>query len=123
MQRDLTDSTVLRNQGVGLGYSLLALQSILTAMGRITIHPENLSRELDAHWEVLAEPIQTLLRVKGFEKPYEMLKELTRGETIMKESLKKFILTLKLPKEEENRLLKLTPMNYTGLASSLVTKP
>lgn len=123
MQRDLTDSTVLRNQGVGLGYSLLALQSILTAMGRITIHRENLTKELNGHWEVLAEPIQTLLRVKGFEKPYEMLKELTRGESITQEGLKEFILKLKLSKEEEKRLLALSPTTYTGLASSLVTKP
>jgi len=123
MQRDLTDSTVLRNQGVGMGYSLLATQSILTAMGRITIHKADLQKELDEHWEVLAEPIQTLLRVKGFERPYEILKELTRGQDITKETLKQFILKLKLPKEEEKRLLALTPATYTGLSSSVVTKP
>ena len=123
MQRDLSDSTVLRNQGIGLGYSLLALQSILTAMGRITIHPANLEKELNEHWEVLAEPIQTLLRVKGYEKPYEVLKELTRGEKITKASLRQFILKLKLPKEEEKRLLNLSPMSYTGLSASLVKKP
>ena len=123
MQRDLTDSTVLRNQGIAMGYSLLALQSILTAMSRIAINPLVLDKELDAHWEVLAEPIQTLLRARGYTSPYEMLKELTRGEVIDKATLHDFIRKLKLPKQEEKRLLELTPQTYTGLASTVVTKP
>ncbi len=123
MQRDLTDSTVLRNQGVGLGYSLLALQSILTAMGRITIHKQHLDSELNAHWEVLAEPIQTVLRANGYDHPYELLKELTRGQDITQQTLKQFILGLKLSKAQEQRLLSLTPATYTGLAASVVTKP
>ncbi|MBI5134649.1 adenylosuccinate lyase [Candidatus Uhrbacteria bacterium] len=123
MQRDLTDSTVLRNQGVAMGYSVLALQNIINAMSRVAINPSALHQELDAHWEVLAEPIQTVLRAKGFNHPYEMLKELTRGEVIDRTTLHAFIAKLKLPKKDEKRLLQLTPMNYTGLAATLVTKP
>lgn len=120
MQRDLTDSTVLRNQGVGLGYSIIAIKSTLKGLEKLEINNQKLSNELDEHWEVLAEPIQVVLRKLGYEKPYEALKELTRGEKITQESLHKFIKNLKLNKLEENKLLKLTPKNYIGLASELI---
>ncbi len=120
MQRDLTDSTVLRNLGVPLGHSLLAYKSILTGMSRLTINKEKLNEELEDHWEVLAEAIQTILRKVGHEKPYEKLKELTRGEKVTKEDIRKFIKGLDIPEEEKKKLLKLTPQTYIGLASKLV---
>lgn len=122
MQRDLTDSTVLRNIGVPLGHSLLAYKSILTGLSRLTINKEQLNKELDEHWEVLAEPIQTVLRKVGHEKPYEKLKELTRGEKITKTQIRSFIQKLDIPKEERIKLLKLTPQSYIGIANTLATR-
>lgn len=119
LQRDLTDSTVLRNQGVPLGHSLLALESILTGLSRLTVNTEKLNQELEEHWEVLSEAIQVVLRKVGYPKPYEKLKELTRGQTITKESLREFISGLEISKKEKDKLMKLTPQTYTGLSSIL----
>ncbi len=122
MQRDLTDSTVLRNIGVPLGHSLLAYKSILSGLSRLVVSKQRLNEELEDHWEVLAEPIQTVLRKVGHEKPYEKLKELTRGTTITKKDIQNFIKKLDIPEEEKNKLLKLTPHNYTGIADILAAR-
>ncbi|HBE91309.1 MAG TPA: adenylosuccinate lyase [Gammaproteobacteria bacterium] len=115
-QRDLTDSTVLRNEGLGYGYSLLAWQSTLRGCGKLEANPERLSEDLMANWEVLAEPIQTVMRRYGIEEPYEKLKALTRGRGIDQASLKTFIEDLDIPAEARDRLLALTPASYTGNA-------
>ena len=115
-QRDLTDSTVLRNEGLGYGYSLLAWQSTLRGCGKLEANPERLSEDLMANWEVLAEPIQTVMRRYGIEEPYEKLKALTRGRGIDQASLKTFIEDLDIPAEARERLLALTPASYTGNA-------
>ncbi len=120
MQRDLTDSTVIRNQGVPLAHSLLACKSILDGMSRLTVNKQKLNEELDDHWEVLAEAIQIILRKVGYDKPYEKLKELTRGHAISKNDMMTFVQGLKIPKAEKEKLLKLTPQTYIGLASKLV---
>ena len=119
MQRDLTDSTTLRNQGSALGYSFLALKNILKGLSRITIHKRKMSAELDNHWEVISEAIQTVLRKSGQSKAYEQLKELTRGETINRKVLADYILELDIPKEDKDMLLSLTPQTYTGAASKI----
>ncbi len=119
MQRDLSDSTVLRNQGVALGYAILSIKSTLKGLAKLEINKKQISCELDNHWEILAEPIQVILRKTGYKNPYEALKELTRGEKITKKDLHKFINNLKTNKQEKNKLLKLTPANYIGLASKL----
>ncbi|MEY3943013.1 MAG: hypothetical protein RLZZ133_703, partial [Pseudomonadota bacterium] len=115
-QRDLTDSTVLRNMGVGLGHSLLAFDSCLKGMGKLEVNEARLAQDLDASWEVLAEPIQTVMRRYGLPEPYEQLKALTRGKGITEETLKAFMQKLKLPKPVKESLLKLTPSTYIGLA-------
>jgi adenylosuccinate lyase len=120
MQRDLTDSTTLRNQGVALGHSYLALQNILKGLSRITINKTQRLKELDNHWEVLTEAIQTILRKSGKTNAYEQLKDLTRGKSINAESLAKFISELKISDEDKRTLLNLTPKSYTGLSSKLV---
>lgn len=122
LQRDLTDSTVLRNQGVGLAYSLLALKMTLKGLSKLEVNKNKIAEELNSHWEVLAEPIQVVLRKVGYNKPYETLKNLTRGEKIGKAQIQKFIRTLKISKLEKDNLLKLTPENYIGLAPKLVDK-
>ena len=119
MQRDLTDSTTLRNQGSALGYSFLALKNVLKGLSRITIHKHKMSAELDNHWEVVSEAIQTILRKHGQSKAYEQLKELTRGETINRKVLADYILELNIPKEDKDMLLSLTPQTYTGAASKI----
>ncbi len=119
MQRDLTDSTTLRNQGSALGYSFLALKNVLKGLSRITIHKHKMSAELDNHWEVVSEAIQTILRKHGQSKAYEQLKELTRGETINRKVLTDYILELDIPKEDKDMLLSLTPQTYTGAASKI----
>ena len=119
MQRDLTDSTTLRNQGSALGYSFLALKNILKGLNRITIHKHKMSAELDNHWEVVSEAIQTVLRKSGQSKAYEQLKDLTRGETINRKVLADYILELDIPKEDKDMLLSLTPQTYTGAASKI----
>ncbi len=121
-QRDLTDSTVLRNMGVALGYSVLALASLQRGMDKLEVNHEALAADLDAAWEVLAEPIQTVMRRHGLPNPYERLKELTRGKSITKESLAAFIDTLDLPTPERERLKALTPAGYTGLAAELARR-
>jgi adenylosuccinate lyase len=119
-QRDLTDSTVLRNMGVGFGYSLLGYDSCLRGLNKLEINSAKLSEDLDNSWEVLAEPIQTVMRRYGIENPYEQLKELTRGKGgINKASLHAFIETLKIPAEAKKALLEMTPTSYTGKAAQL----
>ena len=121
-QRDLTDSTVLRNMGVALGYSLLAWQSLLTGMNKLEINHEALAADLDAAWEVLAEPIQTVMRRFGVTGAYEKLKEVTRGKTVTAEALHGLIRTLEIPEAEKQRLLALTPGSYTGKAAELARR-
>jgi adenylosuccinate lyase len=117
-QRDLTDSTVLRNLGVAFGYSLLAYDSCLRGIGKLEVDSARLQADLDNNWEVLAEPIQTVMRRYGIENPYEKLKELTRGKSgITRESLQVFIQKLGIPDEAKARLLALTPASYTGNAA------
>lgn len=119
-QRDLTDSTVLRNLGVGLGYALIAYQSTLKGISKLEVNRDRLLDELDHNWEVLAEPIQTVMRRYGIEKPYEKLKELTRGKRVNAEGMKTFIESLAIPEEEKIRLKELTPANYIGRAVKMV---
>jgi len=115
LQRDLTDSTVLRNMGVGFGYSLIAYLSTLKGFGKLKLNNHILEKDLDNAWEVLAEPIQTIMRKHGIEKPYEKLKELTRGnDAINQQTIINFINSLNLPEEEKKILLNLQPSNYTG---------
>jgi adenylosuccinate lyase len=121
-QRDLTDSTVLRNMGVGLGYALLGYDSLAKGLGKLEVNEAALADDLDSAWEVLAEPIQTVMRRFGLPNPYEQLKELTRGKAITQESIRAFIEGLDLPKAEKARLLKLTPGSYTGLAQDLARR-
>ena len=120
IQRDLTDSTTLRNQGVALGHSYLALQNILKGLSRITINKVQMSAELNNHWEVLGEAIQTILRKSGKQDAYEQLKSLTQGQSINAESMAEFISGLKISDEDKQTLLELTPELYTGLSSKLV---
>jgi adenylosuccinate lyase len=119
MQRDLTDSTVLRNIGVAFGYTLLAYDSCLRGLNKLEVNAAKLESDLDANWEVLAEPVQTVMRRYGIENPYEQLKELTRGKGITKEALREFIGTLAVPQEAKDLMLAMTPANYTGLAAEL----
>ncbi len=116
MQRDLSDSTVMRNIGVPLAHSVLSCESILKGLSRLGVNKEKLKEELEEHWEVLAEPIQTILRKYGDEKGYEKLKILTRGEKITKEKISEFVETLSIPKEEKKKLQNLTPSTYLGYA-------
>jgi adenylosuccinate lyase len=122
-QRDLTDSTVLRNMGVALGYALLGYESLLRGLDKLEANPARLAEDLDHNWEVLAEPIQTVMRRYGLEKPYEQLKKLTRGqEGITKESLARFILDLAIPDDAKQRLLAMTPASYTGKGAELARR-
>ena len=120
MQRDLSDSTTLRNQGVALGYSYLALRNISKGLGRITIDKSKLTQELDNHWEVLAEAIQTILRKSGNPDAYEQLKEIVRGQSITAETVTGFISLLKISNADKKVLMNLTPESYIGLAPKLV---
>ncbi len=121
-QRDLTDSTVLRNVGVALGYSVLAWDSCLRGLGKLEINRERLAEDLDANWEVLAEPIQTVMRRYGIENPYEQLKELTRGRSITAAQLAAFVETLAIPEEAKVRIRALTPATYIGKAAELARR-
>jgi adenylosuccinate lyase len=121
-QRDLTDSTVLRNIGVGIAHTSIAIQSSLKGISKLQINVENIEADLDNNWEVLAEPTQMVMRRYGIEKPYEKLKELTRGNRITPEDLKVFIETLKIPAEAKKSLLALTPRDYTGHAEKLANE-
>jgi adenylosuccinate lyase len=115
-QRDLTDSTVLRNLGVGLAHALIAYQSTAKGMSKLAVDDACIDADLDANWEVLAEPIQTVMRRYGIAKPYEKLKELTRGQKVTKEDIHAFIEQLAIPSEAKDTLLKLTPGSYIGNA-------
>jgi adenylosuccinate lyase len=121
-QRDLTDSTVLRNVGVAVSHSLIAWRSIERGLERIDVDQTRLAQDLDANWELLAEPIQTVMRRFGVENAYEQLKSLTRGQRIDAESMRRFIGELKIPDEPKQLLLKLSPATYTGLAEQLARK-
>ena len=119
MQRDLTDSTTLRNMGVGFGYTLIAIRSTVKGLGKLELNKERLADDLDHNWEVLAEPIQTVMRKVGMDHPYERLKELTRGRRVNAEIMRDFVAALPLPKSDKERLMKLTPSTYFGIAEKL----
>jgi adenylosuccinate lyase len=121
-QRDLTDSTVLRNIGVALGHSLLGWENLLRGLDKLELEPHALARDLDGCWEVLAEPIQTVMRRYGLENPYEQLKELTRGRAIDGQSLREFVQNLDIPAAAKERLQRLTPGTYTGMAAELARR-
>ncbi|PSV48498.1 adenylosuccinate lyase [Photobacterium indicum] len=118
-QRDLTDSTVLRNLGVGCGYAIIAYTSTLKGISKLEVNQAALEAELDKNWEVLAEPVQTVMRRYAIEKPYEKLKELTRGKRVDGEGMRNFIDSLELPEHEKTRLKEMTPANYIGDAVKL----
>ena len=122
MQRDLTDSTVLRNLGVGIAHSLIAWQSTLRGIAKLEVNQERLAAHLDENWEVLAEPIQTVMRRYGIEKPYEKLKELTRGQRLDASAMQAFIDGLSLPEDAKRQLMQLTPARYTGNAAEQAGK-
>jgi adenylosuccinate lyase len=117
-QRDLTDSTVLRNLGVGFAHSSIALQSTLCGIGKLEADRQRLSDDLDGNWEVLAEAVQTVMRRYGIERPYEKLKEMTRGHRVTQGGLARFIDSLSIPEDEKARLKALNPGNYLGNAST-----
>jgi len=119
MQRDLTDSTVLRNMGVAFAYSLVAVKSTQKGIGKLQVNDERLAEDLDRNWEVLAEPIQTVMRKVGMANPYERLKELTRGRRVTAEIMKDFVGTLELPEADKKRLMEMTPASYVGMAEKL----
>ncbi|HNW77395.1 MAG TPA: adenylosuccinate lyase [Candidatus Competibacteraceae bacterium] len=121
-QRDLTDSTVLRALGVGLAHTLVAYQSALKGIGKLEVEAAALASDLEANWEVLAEPIQTVMRRYGIEQPYEKLKALTRGQRVDRETLRAFIADLAIPEEARQHLLALTPASYTGNAAAQARK-
>jgi adenylosuccinate lyase len=121
-QRDLTDSTVLRNMGVALGYAALAYQSLLTGLNKLEINREALDADLDAAWEVLAEPIQTVMRRFGVKGAYEKLKDVTRGQSVTAEALHGLIRSLEIPEAEKQRLLAMTPASYIGKAAALARR-
>jgi adenylosuccinate lyase len=121
-QRDLTDSTVLRNMGVALGYAALAYQSLQVGLNKLELNREALDADLDAAWEVLAEPIQTVMRRYGVQGAYEKLKEVTRGKTVTPEALHGLIRSLEIPPPEIDRLLAMTPGSYVGKAAELARR-
>ncbi|OOF70330.1 adenylosuccinate lyase [Rodentibacter caecimuris] len=121
-QRDLTDSTVLRNLGVGLGYCLIAYAATRKGISKLEVNEAHLREELNQNWEVLAEPIQTVMRRYAIEKPYEKLKELTRGKRVDETAMREFIKKLAIPEAEKHRLQQLTPATYIGAAVELVEK-
>jgi len=118
-QRDLTDSTVLRALGVAFAHSLIAIDALMRGLNKLSTDPDRLAADLDAAWEVLAEPVQTVMRRHGLPNPYEQLKALTRGHGITQESMRAFIASLELPEHDKSRLLMLSPGDYTGLAAQL----
>jgi adenylosuccinate lyase len=121
-QRDLTDSTVLRNMGVALGYAVLAYQSLLTGLGKLELNETAVAKDLDQAWEVLAEPVQTVMRRYGLPKPYEQLKDFTRGEPMTRELMQGFISKLAIPDSDKQRLLAMTPGSYVGQAAQLARR-
>lgn len=120
LQRDLTDSSAIRNIGVGIAYSTIALHSALRGLGQLMVNPEALERDLNSTWEVLGEAVQTVMRKEGHENPYEKLKELTRGAAIGPEQMRDFIHSLGLPEADRERLANMTPGSYVGIAAELV---
>src|SRR5699024_3663045 len=118
-QRDLTDSTVLRNLGVALGYCMVSYSACLRGLDKLELNADVINRDIDECWEVLAEPVRTVMRRYGLPEPYEQLKALTRGKGITESALREFILELDLPDEPKQRLLTMTPRSYIGLAASL----
>ena len=118
-QRDLTDSTVLRTIGTAAGHGMIAYASLLKGLGKLQVNEQKLAEDLNNSWEVLAEPIQTVMRLYGIENPYEQLKELTRGKAISTEILEKFVQTLDIPDAAKQQLLALTPATYTGNAADM----
>ena len=118
-QRDLTDSTVLRALGTAFGHSLIGFDSLARGLGKLSVNPERLANDLDAAWEVLAEPVQTVMRRHGLPNPYEQLKALTRGHGIDQAALREFVASLDLPADAKKRLAELTPATYVGLAEAL----
>ncbi|MCB2005290.1 MAG: adenylosuccinate lyase [Burkholderiaceae bacterium] len=121
-QRDLTDSTVLRNMGVALGYALLAYESLAAGLNKLEINKPAIAADLDASWEVLAEPIQTVMRRYGLPQPYEQLKNFTRGAPMTRELMQGFIAKLEIPQDDKDRLLAMTPASYTGKAAELARR-
>jgi adenylosuccinate lyase len=121
-QRDLTDSTVLRNIGVAMGYATLAYVSLLTGLNKLELNEAVLAEDLDGAWEVLAEPIQTVMRRYGVPGAYEKLKEVTRGQSVTREALHGLIASLEIPQAEKDRLLAMTPGSYTGMAVALARR-
>jgi adenylosuccinate lyase len=121
-QRDLTDSTVLRNMGVALGHAVLAHQSLQAGLSKLQLNEERLAEDLDSAWEVLAEPIQTVMRRYGVQGAYEKLKAVTRGKAVQAGDLHALIRSLDIPESEKERLLALTPADYTGMAESLARR-
>jgi adenylosuccinate lyase len=121
-QRDLTDSTVLRNMGVAFGYAVLAYSSLSVGLGKLELNSEALDQDLDRSWEVLAEPIQTVMRRYGVQGAYEKLKEVTRGKTVTAEALHALIRSLEIPQAEKDRLLAMTPATYVGKAAELAKR-
>ena len=122
LQRDLSDSTVLRNMGVALGYTLLGYDSLRRGLDKLQVNEAALAADLDAAWEVLAEAVQTVMRRHGLPNPYEQLKKMTRGKAITAAAMRKFVATLDLPAADKKRLLALTPAGYTGLAATLARR-
>jgi adenylosuccinate lyase len=122
MQRDLTDSTVLRNVGVAIGHSALSYGSLRSGLGKIELDAVRVAEDLDRAWEVLGEAVQTVMRAHGIPDAYDRLKSFTRGRPIDKESMREFIASLDLPKTEKERLLRLEPGTYLGLAPVLARR-
>jgi adenylosuccinate lyase len=121
-QRDLTDSTVLRNMGVVLGYTLLACDSLGRGLDKLEVNPDPIAADLDSAWEVLGEAVQTVMRRHGLPEPYEQLKTFSRGQPMTRELMQGFIAALPLPEGERERLLAMTPASYTGLAQTLAQR-
>jgi len=119
LQRDLTDSTVLRNLGVAIGHAVLAFASLKTGLGKVQLDPARLAEDLDRAWEVLGEAVQTVMRAHGIPDAYDRLKSFTRGKPMDRGSMREFIGSLELPEAEKERLLELTPATYLGLAPDL----
>ena len=121
-QRDLSDSTVLRNMGVALGYAVLAYESLVAGLGKLELNSAAIAADLDGAWEVLAEPVQTVMRRHGLPQPYEQLKEFTRGAPMTRELMRSFITGLDIPAADKQRLLEMTPASYTGKAAELARR-
>ena len=121
-QRDLSDSTVLRNMGVGFGYTVLALDSLARGLDKLQLNVDALAADLDGAWEVLAEPVQTVMRRHGLPNPYDQLKDFTQGKPITRELMQGFIQGLPIPDADKQRLLSMTPGSYTGLAAALAAR-